>query len=179
MPQQRDEQLISRMCGGDREAFAALYDRHAARTLGYLAGITGTRAEAEDVLQETFWQVWNRAATYDPSRGSPLAWILRIARSRAIDLMRRRTVPSLEASTDIPAAQDVADAAEREELMQSAHRALDGLAAEERDAIRLVFYRGLTHVQVAARTGTPLGTVKTRIRRGMQRLRESLNGHDR
>ncbi len=170
-----DETLLARAGEGDRAAFAAFYDRHAARALGLLVKLLCDRAAAEDVLQETFLQVWSRAAQFDMSRGSPLVWLLMIARSRAADYRRRRTVPqgvipdSTTAEVESPHG-----AVERSELRSRTHGALESLPSDQRIAIRLAFYEGLTHVEIAQKQELALGTVKTRIRLGMRRLRELL-----
>lgn len=168
-----DEQLVSRIASDDREAFALLYDRHAPRLFGLLQRMLGAGAEAEDVLQEVFWQVWNRAATYDPQRSSVVVWLVVIARSRARDQLRRRPAP-LELNPDTQAGMAAAseNRSEHAEDVQCARRALAQLPEAERSVIGLAVFGGLTHEQIAAAESVPLGTVKTRIRRGMLRLRE-------
>lgn len=170
-----DEQLMSRVATEDREALAALYDRHAGRLLTVLERMLGTRTEAEDVLQETFWQVWRSAATYEPQRSSPVVWLLVIARSRARDRLRRasRSRP-LDAVPEARLLTEPDDDLARSEATVSAREALAMLPDEQRTAIRLAFFNGHTHEQIAAAASIPLGTVKTRIRRGMLRLREIL-----
>ena len=168
-----DEQLISRLAAQDREAFAQFYDRHAPRVLGLLTRMLGVRGEADDVLQETFWQVWTRAASYDPQRSSPLIWLILIARSRARDqLRRRRRRDAPTPAGEAPLVADVASETERAEDTQIARSALAQLPDEQRNLIRLAFFSGMTHEQIAAAESIPVGTVKTRIRRGMMRLRE-------
>jgi RNA polymerase sigma-70 factor (ECF subfamily) len=172
-----DEHLVARTAYGDRAAFAVLYDRHAPRVSGLLRQLIPEPAAAEDVLQETFWQVWARSArAYDPGRSSVTAWLLAIARSRAIDALRRRT-PS-PGTDDLPAlpcpGPGPAERAERVEEADRLHAALHDLPAAQRQAVSLAFLAGLTHPEIAASLGVPLGTVKTRIRLGLLRLRDAL-----
>jgi RNA polymerase sigma-70 factor (ECF subfamily) len=167
-----DLHLLSRIASGDAGAFAAFYDRHAPVVLGLLVKMLGRRADAEDVLQETFWQVWRQAARYDPARSSPQGWLVLLARSRALDSLRRRR-PAGEApdAADRAADADPAHGLEQGEQARLVETALARLPEEQRRAIRLAFFGGLTHEQVAEQLAVPLGTAKTRIRLGMQRLR--------
>lgn len=174
MTDSTDSVLIERVAGGDRVAFAALYDRYAPRLLGLVVKILGIRGEAEDVLQETFLQVWSSAGRFDPTRSPPDVWLLLLARSRALDRLRRRVAATGPAGTD-PCAADAppAEAARRDEAGR-ARSAVAGLPADQRLAVELAFFQGLTHEQIAAKVGAPLGTVKTRIRLGLTRLRARL-----
>jgi RNA polymerase sigma-70 factor (ECF subfamily) len=170
-----DQQLLSRIARGEEAALATFYDRHAARTLGLVQKLLGSRGDPEDVLQETFWQVWCRAGQFDPERSSPLAWLLMLARSRALDQVRRERVRSATAlSPERTRGKDPASLLEQQETVQHVRDALARLPEEQRSAISLAFYSGLTHEQVAQRQAVPLGTVKTRIRLGMRRLRNLL-----
>ena len=170
--------LIKGMAAGDRDAFAQFYDRHAPLVFPLILKIVRERAEAADVLQEVFWEAWQGAAGYDPERGSPEAWMVTRARSRAIDrirALRRRSetfvAPADEALT--AAAGDPArDAAVRAEERGILRSALDRLPEAQREVIELAYYGGLTQTEIAARLKQPLGTVKTRIRLGLERLRE-------
>lgn len=172
----RDTQLLARIADGDAGAFAALYDRHAPRLLGFLTRMLGERAEAEDVLQVTFLQVWRRAVQFDPGRAGAAAWLHVVARSRATDVLRRRRpVVSADAATeDASASPDTRLA--QEDTREDVERALKHLPENQRSAIRLAFYAGMTHVQIADRLSVPLGTVKTWIRRGMHQLKSLLEG---
>lgn len=170
-----DQQLLSRVAGGDEAAFAALYDRYAARVLGFLVRLLRRRSDAEDVLQETFLQVWSKAADFQAARANPLSWLFLLARSRALDLLRRRrlqeTLPAARADEVV---HDPAEHLEALETGLQVRAALAQLPEEQRTSILLAFYGGLTHEELAARQAAPLGTVKTRIRLGMQRLRSLL-----
>jgi RNA polymerase sigma-70 factor (ECF subfamily) len=171
-----DCELLKRIVGRDRSAFAALYDRHAAPLFGLLVRILGRRGDAEDVLQETFLQVWRDASRFDPGRGSVAGWLFLLGRSRALDHLRRRdpTPPSPDSIPEPATHPDHAAGLVRAETLDSVRRALAQLPAEQRQALCLAFYGGLTHEQVAARQGVPLGTAKTRIRLAVARLRQLL-----
>jgi RNA polymerase sigma-70 factor (ECF subfamily) len=170
--------LIRRMAGGDRQAFADLYDRYAPLAFGLIRRILPQAAEAEEVLQEVFWQSWVDATGYDPRRGTPEAWLLNRARSRAIDRLRaiRRRGETFVAPLDetIARAPDTgtSDPGMRAVDVRFAQSALALLPLRERQVIELAFYEGLTQSEIASRLGEPLGTIKTRTRTGLTRLRE-------
>lgn len=171
-----DHQLLGRIASGDNAAFAAFYDRHAGRVFGLLSRWLRRQGDAEDVLQETFWQVWRRAGSYDPSRSPPTAWLQLIARSRALDHLRQRKRAAVPTEVEEPAEEhDPFCDLLRDEASHQVHSALAQLPDEQRKAIGLAFFGGLTYEQVAQSQAIPLGTAKTRIRRGMQRLRELLS----
>lgn len=173
------------MQGGDERALATLYDRHAAALLGFVLRIVREPADAEAVLMATFLQAWRTAASFDDSRGSVLAWLAIMARSRALDVarsMKRRELR--EQSTDderdpigtaeSPATVDPLAGVEQQERRRAIDAALAVLPAAQRRAIELAFFEGLTHVEIAERLTEPLGSVKTRIRQGMLKLRDLL-----
>lgn len=171
-----DEQLVAKIGAGDPAAFAALYDRHAAGVLGYLVKFLRDRTEADDVLQATFLQVWRSAARFDPTRGSTGGWIRMMARSRALDALRRRRRALLVTEGAEPEAPDRAAAgAEHDERAGRIREALAQLPESQRGALDLAFFGGFTHAQIAERLDVPLGTVKTWIRRGMDRMRSILD----
>lgn len=175
-----DRAALARMAHGDESALAELYDRHARLVFSLALRILQNRADAEDVVQEVFAQVWTQARRYEGERGAVAAWMLMMARSRAIDRLRaRRARP--ETGGDTPATQNVADAAPTQDLLllsneevRKLREALDALPALQRAALELSYYEGLTHVEIADRLSEPLGTVKTRIRQAVIKLRESL-----
>jgi RNA polymerase sigma-70 factor (ECF subfamily) len=169
-----DEVLLVRTGQGDAEAFAVLYDRHAGRLLGLMLRRLTRRSEAEDVLQETFWRVWSRAHQFDPQRGAGIGWLLRIARSRVADYLRRRRVDADHTRGPAPSGGEASESFERGELSDRVRAALGNLPDPQRQAIALAFYRGWTHERIAREQNLPLGTVKTHIRRGVGRLREAL-----
>ncbi len=172
-----DVLLVGRVRAGDREAFAALFDRHAPVVLGLLVRILGSRPESEEVLQEVFLQAWRQSDRYDPARSTPRGWLLVLARSRALDLVRsRESRKRREAVTSVapeiaPVGTDGLEERERQEQVSSA---LGLLPSEQRRCIELAFFEGLTHTQIASRLDAPLGTVKSRIHLGMSKLRQVL-----
>lgn len=169
-----DRTLIARIATGDSAAFAEFYDRHSARVHGLLMRLLRSRARAEDVLQEVFWQVWTRAGRYDAARGEPVAWLIMMARSRALDELRaRRPLPEAGADSRVDSGSVSADL-ERSELEQLAAACLQSLPVDQKTAIQMAFHDGYTHEEIARRLDEPLGTIKTRIRLGMQKLRQML-----
>ncbi|HZI63821.1 MAG TPA: sigma-70 family RNA polymerase sigma factor [Thermoanaerobaculia bacterium] len=177
--QSEDLHLLGRAAAGDRDAFARLFDRHGSVALGLLTRMLGERSSAEEVLQETFLQVWQQARRYEPRLARPRAWILMIARSRALDRLRSQS--ARERREEVVARWETASSGpvgirnlEQEERRRAVAAALDALPAEQRQAIELAFFGGLTHTQIAERLAVPLGTVKSRILLGMNKLRQSL-----
>jgi RNA polymerase sigma-70 factor (ECF subfamily) len=164
------ENLIRRLATGDHKALGEFYDLHAGLVNGLALRILRDRAEAEDVVQEVFVQVWRQAARFDPDRGSPEAWLCTITRTRALDRLRRRASRREEAEGATPAGAQ----APRTEAALAVRKALEGLSPEQRRALELAYYEGLTQSEIAARLAEPLGTIKTRIRTAMIRLREVL-----
>jgi RNA polymerase sigma-70 factor, ECF subfamily len=172
------EALIQQMAAGDREAFGSFYDRYASLVYSLIVRIVRDRSDAADVLQDVFWEAWQSAATYDPSRGTPEAWMITRARARAIDRVRavRRRGETFVAPVDEAAAPATLgrDAAERAEDRGIIQGALGQLSLAQREVIELAYYAGLTQTEIAERLKQPLGTVKTRIRLGLERLREAV-----
>jgi RNA polymerase sigma-70 factor (ECF subfamily) len=176
---------VQRLLARDQTALGALYDRYAGIVYALALRITGSTAEAEEVVVDTFWQVWQQADRYDRARGQLGAWIFTIARSRALDRLRaRRRSPLTESDEQAEAAAaqraSAADNPERDlwRAEQSAivRAALAELTAAQREVIELAYYHGLSHAEIAARLGEPLGTVKTRIRLGLAKMREKMGG---
>lgn len=177
---QADQASLARIARGDQAAFAELYDRHARLVYSLALRILQDGADAEDIVQDVFAQVWAQAARYDASRGAVAAWMLTLTRSRAIDKLRAKRVRP-EAAADASAAESVVDFAAAQDLellsaeqVTRLQRALKELPDAQRTALELAYYEGLTHVEVAARLNEPLGTVKTRIRQAVMKLREAL-----
>ena len=180
-----DASLIDAMRRGDERAVGLLYDRHASMVMGLALSIVRDRTDAETVVLDTFTQVWRDAARYDVARGSVASWLLVLGRSRALDLLRsagRRARLTPVSVDDAPAAalvaedapSDPAQAVEAHERQRHVAAALGELPQAQRQAIELAFFEGLSHSEVAERLGEPLGTVKTRIRLGMTKLRQLL-----
>lgn len=177
-----DAQLLRRIAAADQTALAGLYDRHSAILYSVAVKILQDEKEAEDVLQEVFVQIWEKAATFDTTRGNALGWTATLARNKAIDRLRARQRRDrlMVHSQEEGQALEPLDATEnplfaRDQL--SLIRAVVGsLPLEQQTAIKLAFFEGLTHEEIAARLTTPLGTIKARIRRGMLHLRAELEG---
>jgi RNA polymerase sigma-70 factor (ECF subfamily) len=175
-----DTELLHAVARGDEAALAALYDRYHSILLGLLLRILHSRVEAEDVLQEVFIQIWQRAANFDEARGRGFTWMVTLARSRAID--RLRSLQSRQRADDTAlqnapeAVGDASDDAYHAEQREIVRAALAEIPEEQRRALLLAYFEGLTQSEIAARLGQPLGTVKTRMRSGMTKLRELLGG---
>lgn len=173
--------LVQRAAAGDHAALAELYDATSHLVFGLALRILGDRHEAEDAVVEVYAQAWRTAKSYDPQRGTPGSWLLTLTRSRAIDMLRsrkrERATDPIESAGDVqantPSPEDATADAERHRCVR---RALERLAVEQREAIELAYFSGLSHTEIATQLGQPLGTIKTRIRLGMMRLRELL-GH--
>ena len=180
---ERDQGLVSlvgRVATGDQSALAALYDATNRFVYSLVLRVLGDMSSAEDVLIDVYTQVGRKAASYDAFRGAPLAWIATIARSRAIDRLRsshqdqyrQESLDVLgEATANSSSPEEFASASERQKLVREA---LNLLTVEQRQVIELAYYSGLSHGEVAEKLNQPLGTVKTRTRLGMMKLREAL-----
>lgn len=177
-----DQAALTRMAQGEGDAVAELYDRHARPVYSLALRILGDVPEAEDVVQEVFSQAWRQASRYNTSRGAVAAWLLMLARSRAIDRLRaRRARPKGDfdervadnlVDTGLPVDSQVISG----EQIARVRAALDELPMLQKLAIELAYFEGLTHAEIAARLEQPLGTVKTRIRLALMTLREVLAG---
>jgi RNA polymerase sigma-70 factor (ECF subfamily) len=181
--QDHDVALLRRIASGDRSAFAEFYDRHATLMFSVASKILNDSGEAEDVLQEVFVQIWEKAGKFDPNLGKASSWAVTLVRNRAIDRIRasqRRTRLAEEAGAEQAIATDVSDTAnetvhghEKATLIQTA---IVELPAEQRRAIELAYFSGLTQDEISKKLNEPLGTVKARIRRGLLKLRDQLEG---
>jgi RNA polymerase sigma-70 factor (ECF subfamily) len=178
---QIDVQLLARIAAGDETAFGNFYDRVAPGLYSFVLKMTRDEKEAEDVLQDGFAHIWRRASTYDPARSSPFTWAVMILRNKAIDHLRvrqrlNRTVEKVTQEVGHATGTDEASSAEaeRRDEGQQVRAALAQIPAEQKQAVELAFFSGLTHEQIAEKLGAPLGTVKARIRRGLLKLREFL-----
>jgi RNA polymerase sigma-70 factor (ECF subfamily) len=193
-----DAALVARIVAGSADALAEAYDRHAAVVFGAAVRLTGDRQVAEDVVQETFLALWNRAETYDADRGSLRTWLSTIARNRSVDRLRaiRRRPKAISLGGDGDGSADSGDALERliagsddaraaasadpaaaydaTELRATLARVVAEMPEPERQVIVLAYGEGLTQAEIADRLAWPLGTVKTRTRRALHRLRASL-----
>lgn len=175
-----DVSVVRQIAGGDESALATLYDRWAQPVYSVVAHLLKDADGAEDVVEETFWQVWQRASSYDASRGTVRTWILTIARSRALDRLRTRKRSREDVATDLgiirDPAPDPSQDVENEERRHLVYAALQDLPDDQRRALDLAYFRGLSQSEIAELLGEPLGTIKTRMRLGMQKLRDRLIG---
>lgn len=168
--------LIQQISQGDREAFGRFYDRHAPLVFAFAMRLLRVRSDAEDLLQEVFLQVWRQAGNYNQERGSPEAWLMTITRSRGVDKLRsiRRKEKSfvpLEEPSRGEGGGKVESGAGQSEARLTVRGALGGLPEAERRVLELAYFDGLTQSEIAAYLREPLGTVKTRMRAGLGRLR--------
>ena len=178
-----DATLVRRMSEGDEQALGTFYDRWHPLVHGVVLGILRQRDDVEDVVEDAFWQAWRQSDRYTPARGSVQTWLLTIARSRALDrvrsVKRRREEPLeneagelvIQLATEVDPAMD-AESAERRRAVVGA---LSELPAEQREALELGYFGGLSQSEIAERTGQPLGTIKTRMRLAMQKLKGRLH----
>jgi RNA polymerase sigma-70 factor, ECF subfamily len=176
-----DARLLARIAGKCHESLAALYDRRGGLLYSLLARMLLSESEAQEIMQDTFVQIWRRAAEYDPRRSSPLGWMIMIARGLAVDrlrarLRRRATQQAYEREVASLAIEEMTGAhhAEHDEMAAACVAALHKLPEPQARALQLAFLRGWTHEEIARAEGQPLGTVKARIRRGLLALRQAL-----
>jgi RNA polymerase sigma-70 factor (ECF subfamily) len=181
-----DETLAARVARGDSAALEELYDRYASRVLGISIKIVSDQALAEDILQETFWRVWQSAGTYQPQLGAFTGWLFRIARNLSIDAYRRRNVrpqavmstreegddPLMEQTPDPDT--DVAEQAQSILRNRQVRQALASLPSVQRQVIEMAYFNGMTRQEIAEATGEALGTIHTRARLALQKLRGEL-----
>lgn len=176
-----DLALVRRVGQGDGQAMRALYARCAGRAYGLVLRIVQVRADADEVLQETFLEIWRRARDFDPARGNLDSWVATIARTRAIDRLRSVASGSrlLQGASGEPppvsaTPTDPRDLAEAGQQRGRVERAMQGLPPEQRSVVELAYFEGLSQSEIAERTGTPLGTVKTRARLALAKLAQLL-----
>ena len=179
-----DNELLHAIARGDEQSLAALYDRYRLILFGLILRILHDRQEAEDVLQEAFLQVWRRAGDFDEERGRVFTWLVTIARSRALDRLRvlgsrARLAEEVVAYSPSENAGDAAEDALKSEQGTIVRQALAELPEEQRRALFLAYFEGLTQTEISERLGEPLGTVKTRMRTGLIKLRDLLRQNSR
>jgi len=181
-PDRRGLDLIARIAKSDRDALGEFYDLTSSQVFGLVLRIAGDRAAAEEITLDAYKQVWKRASDFDSGKGSPVGWLLLIARSRAIDYLRSKAgrareredaldTALFEVRDTTPSPEDSLVSRDRRNQVV---RALNALDEPKRIAITLAFFQGLTHTEISDRLELPIGTVKTRIRSGMQQLKVTL-----
>lgn len=181
-PDQRWSELIQKMAGGDQSSLAEFYNESNRLVFGLALRIVNDRSAAEEIVLDTYHQVWRQSRNFDPQRGKPSSWILMIARRRAIDQLRS-SASAKQQQAPLEDAQLYPDGNESPEgivllgeLQQMIHKALAQLNSKQRELIEIAFFSGQTQLEISDKLGIPLGTVKTRIRTGMLKLRELLMG---
>lgn len=171
-------EALERTAQGDRVAFKRLYAATSSKLFGIVARILGRRELAEEVLQEVYIRVWQRAAKYNPSVGSPITWLVSIARNRALDEAKRKTMRSLDELPEVQQTSNEDDPLadyERKEEWLRVQACLDQLEAENSEIVRLAYYYGMTREEIAARVNRPVSTVKTWLRRSLAQLKDCLS----
>jgi RNA polymerase sigma-70 factor, ECF subfamily len=168
-----DAGLISAIRAGDQSAMAALYDRYSSMVYSVALRVLGETGAAEDVLQDVFMQLWRNPATFDANRGSLGAWLAVISRNRAIDALRKRRPENDIEDVVVSVEPDMAGDADRARVSQKVRGLLATMPAPQRAALEMAYFEGLTHSEIAAKAGEPLGTIKTRIRTGLLALRKA------
>jgi RNA polymerase sigma-70 factor (ECF subfamily) len=168
-----DSALVSAIRSGDESAMAELYDRYSGIVYAVALRVLGDTGTAEDVLQEVFMQLWRNPGVFDASRGNLAPWLAVIARNRAIDMLRKRRPESDIDDVVISVEPDLAGDAERAIAMTKVRAVLGEMAAAQRMALEMAYFEGLSHSEIAAKTGEALGTIKTRIRTGLLALRKA------
>ncbi|HET9418405.1 MAG TPA: sigma-70 family RNA polymerase sigma factor [Chthoniobacterales bacterium] len=178
-----DREMIARIGRGDQSAFSALYDRLSGPLYSLALRMLRDSADAQEALQDVFLQIWARAGTYDPEQSSVFSWTVLLTRSRVIDRLRARdrrlrlavvSTDDKESRADASTIESAADTADRNDEAARVRFVLNNLPSEQREAIELAFFEHLTHQEIAAQLGQPLGTIKARIRRGLLKLRQRL-----
>ena len=169
-----DLALVAAIRSGDQEAMAELYDRYSSIVYSVALRVLQDTGAAEDVLQDIFMQLWRKPGAFDASRGNMAAWLAVIARHRAIDALRRRRPENDIEDVVVSVESDLASEAERSRTMDKVRGALEAMSKEQRSALEMAYFDGMTHTEIAQKTGEPLGTIKTRIRTGLISLRKVL-----
>lgn len=169
-----DEPLIGRVQAKDQTAMGAIFDRYAAMVYSVALSVLKDPGQAEDVMQEIFLQVWNQPDRFAQGRGSLGAWLAVVARNRSIDLLRQRRPTEPCDEVVLESRTNFASEVERNTMMTKVRGVLRNLPQEQQKSLELAFFQGLTHAEIAERTGDPLGTVKTRIRAALAALRKGV-----
>jgi RNA polymerase sigma-70 factor, ECF subfamily len=169
-----DASLVSSIRSGNQSAMAVLYDRYSAIVYSVALRVLGDTGVAEDILQEVFLQLWRNPGLFDASRGNLAPWLAVIARNRAIDSLRKRRPETGVEEVYVSVEPDLAGEADRSRAMEKVRSVLGQMPAPQRTAVEMAYFQGMTHTEIAVKTGEPLGTIKTRIRSALLALRKSV-----
>jgi RNA polymerase sigma-70 factor (ECF subfamily) len=167
--------LVSAIHSGDEQAMAQLYERYSSIVYSVALRVLGDTGAAEDILQEVFMQLWRSPDVFDATRGSLPGWLAVITRNRAIDSLRKRRPETDITDVIVSIEPDLVGGAELRRALEKIRGALGGMPPPQRSALEMAFFEGLTHTEIAEKTGEPLGTIKTRIRAGLLTLRKAFN----
>jgi RNA polymerase sigma-70 factor, ECF subfamily len=171
-----DLATVTAMKSGSQSALAELYDRYSGIVYAVALRVLGDAGAAEDILQEVFLQLWRNPGAFDAARGSLGAWLAVITRNRAIDALRRRKPETDIEDVILAVAPDLAGAADRSRAAEKVRGALSAMPGPQRSALEMAYFEGMSHSEIASKTGEPLGTIKTRIRSGLIALRKGFQG---
>jgi RNA polymerase sigma-70 factor (ECF subfamily) len=171
-----DELLMERIRSNDQMAMAEVFDRYGGLVYSVALRVLKEPAQAEDVMQEIFFQLWKGAGSYAEGRGSLGAWLAVVARNRAIDSLRRRRPSDSVDDVVLPAKTDLSSETERNLMIEKVRTVMKGLPPEQQRLVELAFFEGMSHTEIATQTGDALGTVKTRIRTALMSLRKGVQG---
>jgi RNA polymerase sigma-70 factor, ECF subfamily len=174
MSEADDMGLLTHIQSGDQEALSALFDRYGAMVYSVALRVLKDAGEAEDVMQEIFVQLWKNPGAFVSGRGSLGGWLVVVARNRSIDVIRRRRPTEPVELFALPSSSDLAREAEENSLLEKIRGVMRSLPEEQRKPLELAFFEGLSHTEIAKKTGDPLGTVKTRIRLALTTIRKAL-----
>jgi RNA polymerase sigma-70 factor, ECF subfamily len=167
-----DGALIAAIRNGNQEAMAELYDRYSSVVYAVALRVLGDTSAAEDILQEIFMQLWRKPGAFDASRGNLAPWLAVITRNRAVDVLRKRRPQSELEDTTLTVNPDFAGEADRGLIVEKVRSALQAMSSQQRSALEMAYFEGYSHSEISAKTGEPLGTIKTRIRSGLMQLRK-------
>ena len=169
-----EKSLLARAASGDQQGMTDLFDRYGRLVYSVALRVLKDPGQAEDVMQDVFFHLWENPASFVSARGSLGAWLLVVARNRSIDSIRRRKPSDSVDDVVLPAKTNLALEAERNTIMEKVRAVMNGLPADQQKSLQLAFFDGLSHAEIAARTGDPLGTVKTRIRSALISVRKAI-----
>jgi RNA polymerase sigma-70 factor (ECF subfamily) len=170
----KDEALLERVAANDQSAMAEFFDRYGGLVYSIALRVLKDSGQAEDVMQEIFFQVWKKPESFAASRGSLGAWLAVVTRNRAVDVLRRRKPDDSVDDVVLLSNTNLASEVERSSMMEKVRQILEGLPVEQQKSVEMAFFDGLTHAEIAAKTGDPLGTVKTRIRTALISVRKAI-----